>query len=90
MTSLVATQYQDRRCTTARKNGEPCRACAYWVDARQRYMPHVGCHHIGPMRRPNKSPQRARYTPFRCVAYAWPYSRATGTAGAQVSLPIDS
>lgn len=67
-----------RRCTALTKFGLPCRAYACWDDPQQRCMAHAGRHHRGPMMRPRKPMQRARYRPCTCPAYAWPHKPGGG------------
>jgi len=66
-----------RRCTAVRKDGQPCRAWALWDDPLQRCVCHAGRHFRGKqtgVRRPEKT----RYVPCRCAAYAWPHRPGGG------------
>ena len=61
---------EERRCTGARKDGQPCRAYAAWGDIKQRCPAHGGRRRIaiGSYRHPNCS----------CSAYKWPHRPGGG------------
>lgn len=67
-----------RRCTARTRAGAPCRAWACWDDPGRRCVVHAGRGHTGPQG-PGLAPSRpTRYTPCRCIAYAWPHRPGSG------------
>lgn len=73
-----------RRCRGVRRDGSPCRAWAKWNATEQRCAAHsshprrtrAGSGNSWPFMPPPAKP--ARYTPCRCIAYAWPHRPASG------------